>query len=585
MTDEEIKTGVFICHCGGNISDVVDCAAVVEMAKNLPKVVHAEEYIFMCSDAGQALIKNAIDEKGLNRVVVAACPPSLHEMTFKKVLESKDVNPYYFEQANIREHCSWIHKNNPKEATKKSSGLVSSAVAKINIQMELFSTHIDPVVHSLVIGGGVSGLRAAKDIARRNIQVTLIEKTAILGGRMNDLDTLYPTGDKAKELIGELIKEVKTDNRITVLTNTEMTNFEGVVGDYKIELTSSDPPSTREVNIGAVVLATGFKPYEPPEGEYLYKKSPNVVTLPDFIKYMENNESENGYLMWEGKPVRRTAFIHCVGSREEEIGHQKERMNAYCSRVCCTSIMHTAAELKEKCPETYLYSIFRDIRTYGHNHEAYNEVASETDMLFVRYNLRNLPQVTKSDEFPFKIQVKDQLLDHLELEIFVDLIVLGVGIEPEAIDDIVELTRVSRGTDGFLKEIHPKLRPVETSVDGILLAGTAQAPLTSTEATIHASAAAAKVAVIMAKGVSISGEIAEIDSEECHGCGICIKICPYEAISFEDKPEISTAHPVAVLAELLCKGCGTCVSACPSGIITAKGYTDEQINAQIDAIF
>ena len=273
MTDETIKTGVFVCHCGGNISDVVDVEKVTELAKNLPNVIHAEHYIFMCSDAGQALIKNAIDEKGLNRVVVAACPPSLHEMTFKKVLESKDVNPYYFEQANIREHCSWIHKLNPIQATDKSAGLVSSAVAKINIQMELFSTHIEPVVHSLVIGGGVSGLRAAKDIARRNIQVTLIEKTAILGGRMNDLDTLYPTGDSSKELIRELIKEVEADKRITIHKNTEMTNIEGVVGDFKIELTSSDPSSTQEVNIGAIVIATGFKPYEPPEGEYLYKKS------------------------------------------------------------------------------------------------------------------------------------------------------------------------------------------------------------------------------------------------------------------------------------------------------------------------
>jgi len=660
---EEVRIGVYTCHCGGNISDVVRCERVAKALNNLPKVVVSRTHMAMCSDAGQAQIEDDIRELRLNRVVVGACAPSLHEQTFRGTVTRAGLNPYLYCHVGVREQASWVHSGDPEGATDKAIRLMSAGVAKARLLKPLARIRLGAEQHALVVGGGVAGLRAAWDIARQGIQVTLIEKSPFLGGRMAQLESMFPTGETARQALHDLIEKVLAHPQITVRTCAELTAVKGYVGDFRAHIRQGsrgisddfaqidaavaacpvevpdefnyglstrkavylaypgcypatpaidwqsctqcgaclkvngrgisleNETETLEVNVGAVVVATGFNLYEPRPGEYGYGELPEVITLPKLIRLLAltGNGKE---LKWNGRPVQDIAFIHCVGSRQIEGIHEPQsdgQVNNYCSRVCCTATLHTVDELRERFPNVNVFDIHEDIRTYGRGHEDYYIRASANQVCFLRFHGDEMPQVLPAplgDAHPVLVKVKDYLTWGEEIEVPVDLVVLAVGVMPRQIDDLVKMLKISPGTDRFLLEVHPKLRPVETAVPGIVLAGTAQGPMNIQESCAAASAAASKVAVLLGRGlVELEPFVASVDPERCDGCGQCIQVCCYEdAISLQPFSVDGRQVQRAAVTVANCVGCGACVSACPTRAIDVQNWTLDQYEAMIDAI-
>ena len=527
---EEPKVGVYVCHCGGNISDHVEVDRVLEYASQLPNVVVSRQNSFMCSDPGQEMIMEDIKSGAVNRVVVASCAPSLHETTFRGAIARAGLNPYLYEHANIREQVSWVHHG--PGATRKASDLVAAAAAKAGRLRPLAPFRVNAWGHATVIGGGVAGLKAAHDLAARGVKVTLVEKTPFLGGNVNQLSKVFPTEESGADLIAALASPVLDHPDIEVLTCAEVEAGQGYVGNFKLKvvrrpptgsadleavaawklageklgafvpyvgLLPSLPPETeeeRDLDTGALVVATGFRHYQPFPGEYGYGQHPEVITLSEFIRLTD--QGGNGeFLVHNGRPVRSAALIHCVGSRRIpgiSEAPEGQSQNEYCSRVCCTASLEAAIEFKKKFPNAALYELYRDIRTYGRGHEEYYLEAGRKRVTFVRFAPEAPPVVGLSDdhESALKISVPDTLLGGEELEIPVDLVVLAVGMEAANVSSLVEMFKLPVGADRFLLEVHPKLRPVEVAVTGVLLAGTAQAPMDITESTSAASAPRSK---------------------------------------------------------------------------------------------
>lgn len=627
--EEQPRVGVYVCHCGGNISDVVDVEAVAKAAGELPNVVTAKTNMFMCSDPGQQVIADDIAELGVNRVVVASCAPSLHESTFQGVLKRAGLNPYLYENANIREQVSWTH-GDPAEATAKASALVSAAVAKASRLEPLEPVEIPAAPAVAVVGGGVAGLRAATDLAKAGLAVTLIEKELTLGGTVAHLDKLFPYGESARDVLCRLCEEALADPRITVHTGTVVEGVEGYVGAFTVRLTqragghtveatpgvetrpiddldwrcepfkgygpsdafaevpvSDDGAQTRSVDVGAIVAATGFDLYVPPEGEYGYGRLSQVMTLLDFIEWL-SRQPEGSTPMFEGRPVRAVGFIHCVGSRQVEGVHEpgaNGRINEYCSRVCCTATLHVACDLKEKFPEVDAYEFYQDIRAYGRGHEEYYERASLANVLFLQYDGATPPKVVagEGDDAPVIVSCIDGLTWGEEVEVGVDLLVLAAGMVPADVGNLASSLKLPVSADGFLQEVHPKLRPVEQAVNGVLLAGACQAPKDVTESCASASAAAAKAYGLLASGeVKLDPYVAHVDPELCTAVGACIEECPVEgAIAMEEYPDGSRK---AMVNPAVCTGCGACVAVCPNRAIDLSGWTLEAYEAMVDAL-
>ncbi|MBP6472445.1 MAG: CoB--CoM heterodisulfide reductase iron-sulfur subunit A family protein [Chloroflexi bacterium] len=656
---EEIRIGVYTCQCGGNISDVVSCARVVKAAGELGNVVVSRTNMSMCSDAGQALIEADIQEKGVNRVVIGACAPSLHEQTFRGTVARAGLNPYFYNHVGIREQDSWVHHDDPDGATAKAIRLLAAGVAKARLLEPLEPIHLKAQKHALVIGGGVAGLRAALDIARRGIKVTLIEKSPFLGGHMAQLEQVFPTGDGARELLNVLIQRVVSHANITLYTQAELVGVQGVVGDFQVQICQQsrglsddratavqevapanlpdefnyglisrsvlyqpypgcypatpavdwthyedgcleingeplyleNKPKTFHLAVGAVVVATGFKPYEPFVGEYGYGVLPEVITLPAFIRLLALAE-KGETLAFNGRAVKNIAFVHCVGSRQLDGLNKPQpdgQVNNYCSRVCCTATLQATRELHERYPAVNIYDVYEDIRTYGRGHETYYKLASENRVRFLRFHDDELPEVMAApagEEHPALVRVTDYLTWGQSLELPVDLVVLAVGMMPNPVDDMIKLLKINAGTDRFLAEVHPKLRPVETAVPGVLLAGTAQGPMNIQESCAAASAAAAKVAVLLGQGyVELEPFVAIVNPELCDGSGECIKECCYEeAISMQPVMVKGTERVTAVVSPANCAGCGVCVGACPNRAIDLQGWTLKQYEAMVEAI-
>jgi len=624
------RIGVYVCHCGGNISDVVDVQKVIEAAGKLPGVVVATTNMFMCSDPGQNAILEDVKNEGLDRVIVAACSPKLHETTFRKVLERGGLNPYLLEQANIREQVSWA-SDDPATATIKATSLVGAAVAKAAQLQPLEPIRVDTTARAVVVGAGVAGLRAACDIARAGIDVTLVERGATLGGNAAALDHLFPNEEPAGEVITRLVDNVLAQPRVTIFTEATVETVSGYVGNFAVTVRQSPrglviDEETRqgaaaagrfvpfegyvfdaacrvdtsavdaeasakavEIAAGAVLVATGFDHYVPRKGEYGYERIPQVVTLPDFIHWLSAVEPGAGLPDYEGSPVAGVAFIHCVGSRQADGVNKPQpdgRLNEYCSRVCCTATLQGICDLQLKRPDVATYDFYQDIRAYGRGHEEYYERASKGGTVFVRWSDQEPPTVAKAkpgDGSAALVSARDGLTWGEEVEAAVDLVVLAVGMQPADISSLIDSLKLPVGADRFLQEVHPKLRPVELAVNGVFVAGTSQGPKDITEAVASASAAAAKATALLSAGhVELDPFLAHVDAMRCEGNGACVAECAYPgAVEVHDYPDGSKR---AIVNPALCSGCGACVAVCPTRAIDLAGWTLDQYEAMVDAI-
>ncbi len=565
---DETRIGVFVCHCGHNIAGVVDVKAVAKMAESLPHVVYSCDEMFMCSDAGQQLIKDKIEECNLNRVVVASCSPRMHEPTFRRVVEEAGVNRYLFDQVNLREHVSWCHTREPKKATEKAMDLVRMSVARAAALEDLRIKTVKVLPTTLVVGGGIAGLRAALDIGNRGFDVLLVEKESKLGGHVAKWTHLFPTDESGAEVIKPLIKDVKAQKRIKVLTNSKVVELDGYVGNFEATVENLKTNKKRKFEIGAVIVATGFEPFRP-YGYYAYGESPDIVTLAEL---QELPPSDQLLKLSDGKPVKKMVFVGCVGSREPGVkGHE------HCSRHCCTATAKAAADLRKRTEEVVI--LYQDIRTYGKGHEKFHRLARKEHVIFSKFPRDKKPEVTVKNG---KISMKwrDVLADQ-ELHFQPDLLVLASAmIPPEDMAETAKIFSLTRSSDGFFNPEHIKLAPLTTHTAGVMIAGASQAAKNASEAVIDASGAAAKAVGLMAKGeVEIESTVSHVIPELCSSCHTCITACPYGAIAMDETVD----PPVAFVTEAKCKGCGTCAAACPSRAIIMYHSTDNQIMTMVEA--
>lgn len=563
------KIGVYICHCGGNISDYVDVEKVREAVAGEPGVEVAKTAMFTCSDATQQEMLQDIKEQNLDGLVVASCSPKLHLFTFRGVAKRAGLNPYQYTQVNVREQCSWTHTDDPAGATEKAIRLVKAGIARTNLTEPLEPIVVNTVPAVLVVGAGIAGLRAAVGLADLGLSVLLIEKSATPGGWVAGFGKMYPHEREGKELVDQLTAEVKKRNNITLFTNAELVEKSGSIGDFNVVIRVNGGEEIK-TNVGAVIVAAGFDAYQPGDGEYGYGTD-GVLTLPGFKALVD---SSNGRLMYQGREVKDVVYIYCVGSRQPE-GEDR----TYCSRYCCNAAVHAALTAQEKDPGLHQFHLFRDIRTYGKFELLYNQ-SREMGVRYLKFDENEPPVVEKDAAGKIKVTVKDLLTYSEEVEIRADLVVLVTGMVPRENSGLIDVLKLPVGRDGFFNEIHPKLRPVETVVDGVFICGTCQGPKNSAESVASALAAVTQSASILKKGyVELEPLIAAVNPELCQWCGECVQSCPYTAIGKEQYQ----GRDVAAVNRAVCKGCGGCVPVCPRDAIDLKGYTDAQVRSMIDA--
>jgi len=622
----EGKVGVYVCYCGGNISDEVDVEKVCEQARQVPGVVVARSNMFMCSDPGQEMIIEDLQSGLVDRVVVASCSPSLHETTFRQALARGGANPYVYEHANLREQVSWVHHG--AEATEKATRLVAAAAAKAGMLNPLEPIKVEVHRLAVVIGGGVAGLKTVLELAERGLAVILVEKSPFLGGQVAQLAHLAPWGEAASEVISELAGGVLQHPAITVYTCAQVEGFEGYIGNFRLKVARTPPegsayadrlerlshsvqrlgeyvpfagvmpaaiPESREefdLEAGVIVLATGFRPYQPRQGEYGYQEFPEVVTLPELIRLMAETPAGGDTLVLNGRPIRHAAMIHCVGSRQIPGIHEENEggyLNEYCSRTCCSATLYAANLIRTTYPKTRVFDFYRDIRTYGRGQEELYTQTAQSQVVFFRFEAGEEPQVLRNPDPqgpPLLVKVKDVMTFGEELEVPVDMVVLAVGQEPNNITDLVEKMKIPVGADRFLQEVHPKLRPVEVAVAGILLAGTCQAPFDVGETCAAAGAAAVKAAAVLTRGyVELDPFVAEVDLSKCTGTGACVTACPAAgALAMVEQEVAGRKVRRAQVNPALCLGCGACVAVCPENAINVQGWTLKQYEAMVDMI-
>jgi len=560
--ESQPRIGVYICHCGTNIAATVDVEAVREFASRLPGVVVARNYTYMCSEPGQGLIKQDCEEQKLKRVVVASCSPRMHEPTFQKAAQSGGVNPYCVEMANIREQCSWVHKNRV-EATEKAKSLIASAVAKATWLEPLEKREVGVTPGAVVIGGGVAGLVAALDVADAGFPAFLVEQGDHLGGRVAELNRTFPEMEPVADWLPQLVERVQSHQKITVFLNSKVESVDGFVGNFKVKV--SQLSASSELKVGAIVVATGYDVFDPQrKPEFGYGHYPQVMTTLE----MEKRLAE-GNLTIDGKTPKDIAFIKCVGSRDVQVG------NPYCSRVCCMVSAKQARLLKEQLPDSRVSVFYIDVRTFGKRGEEFYDEVRQAGVLYRRGNVSEIYK--KGDRVA--LRVEDTFLRRT-IEHEADLVVLAVGMEArDDVKDIASLLKLPRSADGFFLEAHPKLRPVDTAVDGVFLAGCCQGPKDIPDTIAQAKAAASSSLIPLLRGtVPVESATAIVDAELCAGCGMCVDVCPFGA------PALDPLYGVSVVNAVLCKGCGTCAAVCPSKAMRLQHFTPEQVLAQVDAL-
>ncbi len=569
---KERKLGVFICYCGGNISDYVDVEKVREEVAREPGVVTAQTNMFTCSDAAQQNIINEIKEKNLDGIVVASCSPKLHLNTFRAMSERAGLNPYQYIQVNIREQCSWAHTHNTDAATEKAVHLIKGGIAKAALTKPLEKQRVETTPATLIIGAGVAGLRAAIALSDMGINVHLIEKEAKAGGIVPTLGKLFPNNRNGADLINSLVDEVRKRESIDFFTNAELVEKKGGIGKFEVRIQVNGTESI-SLTVGSIIVATGFDSYSPDEGEFGFSMD-GAITLPE---YMELLGKSKGSISYRGKPVKSVSYLYCVGSRE----HGKEKdAHQYCSRYCCSAAVHASLLTDEVTNgNVHQFHFFRDMRTYG-KYELLYEKALQEGALFIRFKDEEPPVILSEGE-RIKINAKDQLSGGEEIEVLADLLVLVTGMTPRENRNLINVLKLPVGLDGFFNEIHPKLRPVETVIDGVFIAGTAQGPKTLSESVTSSMAAVAKSGALLLKGyVDLEPLVAMVNPDLCAWCGACLEVCPFEAIE-------KTSHEgkeVAQVNTVLCKGEGACVAVCEAQAINVEGYTNQQMFAMIDAM-
>ena len=564
VSKEEPRIGVFVCHCGANIGRIVNVPSTVEYALTLPNVVYAQEQLFSCASNSAREITDITREKGLNRVVVAACSPRTLEPLFRETLREAGINQYYYEMGNIREHNSWVHSKEKEDALEKAKDIIRMSVAR--------ACHLEPLQEfdlpvdkkALVVGGGIAGMTCALSIANQGHEVYLLEKDKDLGGMARKIHQTLE-GLDVQAYLRDLIKKVYQHPAVHVYTSAKITEAAGYVGNFVTTIQSER--GVTEIKHGAAVIATGANTYTPTE--YLYGQNDKVMTHLELEERIHNGDEK---VTKAGTVV----MIQCVGCRNED--------RNYCSRICCGESVKNALKLKEINPKIDIYILFRDIRTYGFREDFYKEAASK-EVKFIRYEPQDQPQVeasTAEDGRPvIKVTATDYVLGS-KLEIEADIVALAAAIIPaEGSKEIGQFFKVSLGQDGFFQEAHVKLRPVEFAADGVYLCGMAHYPKHITETINQAYGAAGRVLTLLSHDTVIaSGSVCAVDEKRCMGCGACISACTYGAVDFVE----TRLGKKAVVNPVLCKGDGLCNAKCPTGAIQLKHFTDKGLFAQIDAM-
>jgi len=555
------RVGVFVCKCGINIAGVVDVPAVRDYAATLPYVEYVTDNMYTCSQDTQDIMTDIIREKGLNRVVVAACTPKTHEPLFQETLINAGLNKYLFEMVNIRNQDSWVHKNNPDIATQKAKDLVRMSIHKAALKQPLVESELTVGQATLVIGGGIAGMTAALSLARQGYDTHLVERSSQLGGQANSLYRTWK-GEDIQTHLAELVAHVNAEKRLQVHLKTELGSVDGFVGNFETVLNADGAETT--IEHGVTVVATGAGELQP--SEYLYGEDPRVVTgLELDRKMIAGDNSLDG--------LNTAVFIQCVGSREPD--------RPYCSRVCCTHSIESALAIKERNPDAGVYILYRDIRTYGERETLYQK-AREAGVIFIRYDVENKPQVVKDGD-RLAVRVTDHVLG-LPMEITTDLLTLASAIVPYADERLSQFFKIPLNDDGFFVEKHAKLGPCEFATDGVFLCGLAHYPKSIDEAVSQGKAAASRAITLLAQeNIFTNGEVASVDPQMCSSCGVCVSICPYSAPGFIAEDARMFAGR-ATINPALCKGCGLCVASCRSGAIHLNGFDNNQIFAMLDAI-
>jgi heterodisulfide reductase subunit A len=562
VSTEEPKIGVFVCHCGANISRIVSIPETVEYCKTLPNVVYAQEQVFSCATNSAKEITDITREKGLNRVIVAACSPRTLEPLFRDTLREAGINQYYYDMANIREHCSWVHQKEKEDATEKAKDIIRMSVARTCLLEPLQEIDLPVDKRALVVGGGIAGMTCALSIAKQGHEVYLLEKDTELGGIARRIHHTLE-GLDVQAFLRDTISKVYQHPLIRVYTGATITEATGYVGNF-VTTVKSDRGTT-EIKHGAAIIAIGADVYKPTE--YLYGQDDRVMTGLELDEQINKGEEKV-------VNAETLVMIQCVGCRNED--------RNYCSRICCSQSVKNALKLKEIKPNMDIYILFRDMRTYGFKEDFYREAANK-DVRFIRYEPETKPEVKvvqKKGQPVLKVIVDDPILGK-KLEIDTDIVSLAAAVIPAADSKEVSLQfKVALGPDDWFKEAHVKLRPVEFATDGVFLCGTAHYPKHIQETINQSYGAAGRALTLLSRDiVTASGSICTVDENKCVSCGACITVCAYGAIEFYETPQGRKAR----VNPVLCKGDGVCNTVCATLAIQLKHFTDEELVSQIDA--
>jgi heterodisulfide reductase subunit A-like polyferredoxin len=557
VVGQEPKIGVFVCNCGVNIAGTIDVSTVEEYALTLPNVVYAGQNLFTCSQDSQEEMKKIIQEHGLNRVVVAACTPKTHEPIFMDTLEACGLNKYLFEMANIRNQGSWVHADEPDHATEKSKQLLRMAVSRASALKPLHEKVIPVNQRALIIGGGVSGMNAALGLADQGFEVIVVEKEEKLGGMANRLTSTIEGWDIAA-YVADLIEKVKGNPKIQVLLRSLVVGFSGYKGNFTTEVLVGPGMYERKIDHGVVLIATGASEYEPKENEYLYGQSDHVTTQVALASRLKETGAEG---------LDQVVMIQCVGSRNED--------NANCSRICCQAAVKNALKIKKLNPDSRIFVLYRDIRTYGLLEDYYKQARQE-GVIFVRYDPEDPPTVEQIENGA-AVTFTDHVLGR-KLRINSDLLALSTGMRASDTEELASIVKLARTAEGHFMEAHVKLRPVDMATEGIFVCGTAHSPMLIPEAIAQGYAAASRATTFLSQGeLTLSAVTAQVTGDMCASCLVCVRSCPYSV------PKIN-ADGVSEIDPALCHGCGICAAECPAKAIELNWYEDEQLLSKVEAL-